>query len=110
MTENLETKVAVLEKEFGRYNDLIEKFDITIDRLTEVSNSIRNLVVLHEQRLTQQEKKTDDLNHDVNADLKKISERLSALETWKWTLAGAAAAIGFFASKIDISKFFTFGG
>jgi hypothetical protein len=36
----LSMKVALLEKEVSQYNGLIAKFDLTIDKLTDVSTSL----------------------------------------------------------------------
>lgn len=124
--ETLHTKVAILEREILQYNNLIEKFDMTIERLSDVSNSLKNLVVVHEQRLTQQEKKTEDIVEKMNDEIKQLvdmmkglalkedehyrdlSTRMYAVEKWKWTIIGGAIVVGIFTSKIDLSKLFTF--
>lgn len=121
----LQTKVAVLEKEVSQYNSLIAKFDLTIDRLTDVSTSLEKLAVVHEQRLTYQEKKTEEIVEKMNNEIKQLlhiveklakkeeehyadlSKRMHAVEKWKWTVVGAAIAAAAVASKLDITKVFT---
>lgn len=122
----LSTKVALLEREVSQYNGLIAKFDLTIDKLSDVSASLEKLAVVHEQRLTYQEKKTEEIVEKMNDEIKKIVEtlnklstkeeehyedlstRMHAIEKWKWTVVGGAIAASLLASKVDFSKLFTF--
>jgi chromosome segregation ATPase len=122
----LSTKVALLEREVSQYNGLIAKFDLTIDKLSDVSASLEKLAVVHEQRLTYQEKKTEEIVAKMNDEIKKIVEtlnklsakeeehyedlstRMHAIEKWKWTVVGGAIAASLLASKVDFSKLFTF--
>lgn len=121
----LSKKVAVLEKEVSQYSELISKFDLTIDRLSEVSNSLEKLAVVHEARLTQQEKKTEEIVEKMNEEIKQLvvmmkeladkedahykdlSTRMHAMEKWKWMIVGGALVIAVFTSKLDLSKLFT---
>lgn len=123
--DSLHTKVAILEREISQYNELIDKFDQTIDRLSEVSNSLKNLVVVHEQRLTQQEKKTEEIVEKMNEEIKSLvdmlkalaakedehfkdlSTRMTALEKWKWTIIGGAVVAAAVATKLDVTNLFT---
>ena len=122
---HLSKKVAVLEKEVSQYSELISKFDLTIDRLSEVSNSLEKLVIVHETRLTQQEKKTEEIVEKMNEEIKQLmrmmrdlsdkedahytdlSERMHTLERWKWMIVGGAVVIAILTSKLDLSKMFT---
>jgi flagellar biosynthesis chaperone FliJ len=122
----LSMKVALLEKEVSQYNGLIAKFDLTIDKLTDVSTSLEKLAVVHEQRLTYQEKKTEEIVEKMNDEIKRIVEtldklakkeeehyedlstRMHAIEKWKWTVVGGAIVASLLASKVDFSKLFTF--
>lgn len=120
----LQTKVAVLEKEVSQYNSLIAKFDLTIDRLSDVSTSLEKLAVVHEQRLTYQEKKTEEIVEKMNDEIRQLlhiveklatkeqehysdlSKRMHSIEKWKWTVIGAAVAAAALASKLDVSNLF----
>lgn len=122
---NLTMKVAILEKEIHQYNGLMDKFDQTIERLSEVSNSLKSLVVVHEQRLTYQEKKTEEIVQTMNDEIKSLvdmlkalaakedehfrdlSERMHALEKWKWTVIGGAVVAAALATKLDVGNLFT---
>lgn len=121
----LSKKVAVLEKEVSQYSELISKFDLTIDRLAEVSTSLEKLAIVHENRLTHQEKKTEEIVEKMNEEIKKLiimmedlgkkeqahyndlSTRMHALERWKWMIIGGAVVLALLTSKLDLSKLFT---
>lgn len=121
----LSKKVAVLEKEMSQYSELITKFDLTIDRLAEVSTSLEKLAIVHENRLTQQEKKTEEVVEKMNQEIKKLIEmmedlakkedvhyndlstRMHAMERWKWMIVGGAVVLIMLTSKLDLSKLFT---
>lgn len=121
----LSKKVAVLEKEVSQYSELISKFDLTIDRLAEVSTSLEKLAIVHENRLTQQEKKTEEVVEKMNEEIKKLitmmedlakkedahykdlSTRMHAMERWKWMIVGGSVVLVLLTSKLDLSKLFT---
>lgn len=121
----LSKKVAVLEKEMSQYSELITKFDLTIDRLAEVSTSLEKLAIIHENRLTQQEKKTEEVVAKMNEEMKKLitmmedlakkeeahyrdlSTRMHAMERWKWMIVGGSVVLVMLTSKLDLSKLFT---
>lgn len=121
----LSKKVAVLEKEMSQYSELITKFDLTIDRLAEVSTSLEKLAIVHENRLTQQEKKTEEVVEKMNQEIKKLitmmedlakkedahykdlSTRMHAMERWKWMIVGGSVVLIMLTSKLDLSKLFT---
>ena len=53
MAETLKTKVAIIEKEISQINDLFGKLDSTIDRMTEVSISVNQMLAMHETQIKQ---------------------------------------------------------
>lgn len=63
MAETLKTKVAVLETEIAQMAELFTKLDTTIDRMTDISNSINQMLVVHEQKIQQNTEDTEDLFH-----------------------------------------------
>ena len=63
MAETLKTKVAVLETEVHQMAELFTKLDTTIDRMTDISNSINQMLVVHEQKIQQNTEDTEDLFH-----------------------------------------------
>lgn len=125
MAIDINTKVALLEKEVSQFSELISKFDLTIDRLSEVSTSLEKLAIVHETRLTQQEKKTEEIVEKMNEEIKKLiimmedlakkedahytdlSTRMHAMERWKWMVVGGSIVLVMLTSKLDLSKVFT---
>lgn len=121
----LSKKVAVLEKEVSQYSELISKFDDTIDKLADVSASLEKLAIVHENRLTHQEKKTEEIVEKMNEEIKKLiimmedlakkeeahytdlSTRMHSMERWKWMIVGGAVVLALLTSKLDLTKVFT---
>jgi hypothetical protein len=61
MTGELETRVAVLERDVNQMGNFFEKLDSTMEKLADVSSSIKELLAVHELKLTQQENLSTEL-------------------------------------------------
>lgn len=47
----------------------------------------------------------ESIQNEIRTDVEKISERVSALEQWKWYVIGGAIVVGFLlATVVDLSK------
>ena len=128
MPENgqVKTDVELLKRDMELVSALAEKFDIAIDRLTEVSTSVDKMLAVHEMRLENQEQQREILHQRIS-DLKRdiidefrlmrdenrkqhaeVNERLSKLEKWRWLVVGMATAVGFLVAQMGkISEFFS---
>ena len=125
MPENgqVKTDVELLKRDMELVSALAEKFDIAIDRLTEVSTSVDKMLAVHEMRLENQEQQREilhqrisDLKRDITDEFRllrdenrkqhvEVNDRLSKLEKWRWFVVGIATVIGFIVAKIiDFSK------
>ena len=125
MPENgqVKTDVEILKRDMELVSALAEKFDIAIDRLTEVSTSVDKMLAVHENRLENQEQQREilhqrisDLKRDITDEFRllrdenrkqhvEVNDRLSKLEKWRWFVVGIATVIGFIVAKIiDFSK------
>jgi hypothetical protein len=115
MAENngsIKTEVELLKRDFDLLSGLAEKFDIAIDRLTDVSTAIDKMLAVHEARLENQERQSE-VTHQRITEFKKeimdeikivraeitkqnkdVSERIGRLERWKWFIVGIGAAMG----------------
>lgn len=97
MSENQQTsKIAVLEKDISQIIGLFHKLDTTIDKLSEVSSSIKQMIAIHEVRLNQQEKTNDKVASDfkdIILNVDKLYDRVSALENWRWWGAGIVTVV-----------------
>ena len=128
MPENgqVKTDVEILKRDMELVSALAEKFDIAIDRLTEVSTSVDKMLAVHENRLENQEQQREilhqrisDLKRDITDEFRmlrdenrkqhaEVNERLSKLEKWRWLVVGMATAVGFLVAQMGkISEFFS---
>jgi ribosomal 50S subunit-associated protein YjgA (DUF615 family) len=120
MPENgqVKTDVEILKRDMELVSALAEKFDIAIDRLTEVSTSVDKMLAVHEMRLENQEQQREilhqrisDLKRDITSEFRllrdenrkqhnEVNERLSKLEKWRWLVVGMATAVGFLVASL----------
>ena len=128
MPENgqVKTDVEILKRDMELVSALAEKFDIAIDRLTEVTTSVDKMLAVHENRLENQEQQREilhqrisDLKRDMTDEFRmlrdenrkqhaEVNERLSKLEKWRWLVVGMATAVGFLVAQMGkISEFFS---
>ena len=132
MAEDNLQKLAVdiegLKKDIANGNMIHSRLDTAIDKLTDVSTSIKQMLAVHEQKLTQSEKteeilfdkvrergeELDMVYRDLQRDISQVEKRLllemktlracfdgrvSVLERWRWLIIGGALAIGFIVAK-----------
>ena len=130
MPDNTEIKVDIesLRKDIENVNTIHNRLDTAIDRLTDVSTSIKSMLAVHEEKIARQEKideiifdklkdRADEIS-DVYRELKKdvemsekrllieikslkndIGARVGVLERYKWLIIGGAIVIGWIMSK-----------
>ena len=72
MAENgqVKTDVEILKRDMELVSAIAEKFDVAIDRLTEVSTSVDKMLAVHEMRLENQEQQREILHQRIS-DLKR---------------------------------------
>ena len=130
MPDNTEIKVDIesLRKDIENVNTIHGRLDTAIDRLTDVSTSIKSMLAVHEEKIQRQEKIDDVIFEklkdraeeisDVYRELKKdvemsekrllieikslkndIGARVGVLERYKWLILGGAIVIGWIMSK-----------
>ena len=130
MADNTEIRVDIesLRKDIENVNTINGRIDTAIDRLTDVSTSIKSMLAVHEEKITRQEKidevifdklkdRADEIS-DVYRELKKdvemsekrllieikslkndIGARVGVLEKYRWIIIGGAIVIGWILSK-----------
>ena len=130
MPDNTEIKVDIesLRKDIENMNTINGRIDTAIDKLTDVSTSIKSMLAVHEEKIQRQEKIDDVIFEklkdraeeisDVYRELKKdvemsekrllieikslkndIGARVGVLERYKWLILGGAIVIGWVLSK-----------
>ena len=127
-TTELRVDIESLKKYIENVNTINGRIDTAIDKLTDVSTSIKSMLAVHEEKITRQEKVDevifDKLREreaeitDVYRELKKdvemsekrllieikglkidIGARVGMLERYKWLIMGGAIVLGWILSK-----------
>ena len=130
MADNTEIKIDIesLRKDIENVNTINGRIDTAIDKLTDVSTSIKSMLAVHEEKITRQEKIDEVIFEklrereaeitDVYRELKKdvemsekrllieikslkndIGARVGVLEKYRWIIIGGAIVIGWILSK-----------
>jgi len=117
--EDYKTQIALLEKDVSQVTVFLGKLDSAIEKLCDVSTSIKELLAVHDHKLTQQSEVNSEIydmikelkieNHkehlETKLQLDQLAVRISSLEKWKYSIVGGAAVAGFILSYI--TKAFT---
>ena len=128
--QDVVTKLAILERDISQITTLFEKLDVTIDKLSQVSTQINQLLAVHDEKIERSikmeqeifkllENRRKEVNEQFDAIKKQMSEesrihskehaeldvRLKNLEMWRWMVVGASAVVGFFISKVSFPFF-----
>ena len=117
--EDYKTQIALLEKDVSQVTVFLGKLDSAIEKLCDVSTSIKELLAVHDHKLTQQSEVNSEIydmikelkieNHkehlETKLQLDQLAVRISSLEKWKYTIVGGAAVAGFVLSYV--TKAFT---
>jgi uncharacterized membrane protein len=85
--KKLETEVNSLQRDMAQIGVLVDRLDVTIEKLTEVSTTVSRLLAVQENRLENQEKIADKLqtsfeNHksETNKTVKEIYGKIQDVE------------------------------
>jgi len=127
-TTDIRVELATLKQELENVNSIQGRLDTAIDKLTDVSTSIKSMLAVHEEKIQRQEqiddiifKKLKDRDSEVDEvfrDLQRemdqvekrllneirslrndISGRVGVLEKYRWIILGGFIAIGWILSK-----------
>lgn len=125
----IQNDVVGLQKDMSQINSIVDKLDITIEKLTDVSSNVSRLLAVHETRLENQEKAGSQLanlieknKEQIDAELKSIYDRISdtkralreeiddrheevmkelkTIQKWMWLVSGGGAAVGFIIANL----------
>ena len=127
-TTDIKVDIESLKKDIENMNTINGRIDTAIDKLTDVSTSIKSMLAVHEEKIARQEKidevifdklkdRADEIS-DVYRELKRdvelsekrllieikslkndIGARVGVLERYKWLILGCAIVIGWIMSK-----------
>jgi len=127
MAENTELKVEIkgLKKDIEQVNTLNGRLDTAIEKLTDVSTSIKQMLAVHEEKIQRQEQideiifdklkeragEIDTVHRELSKELESVEKRLlleiksirvdigsrvGILEKYRWLIMGGAIVIGWF--------------
>ena len=126
--QKLAVEVEGIKKELEGQVQIHARLDTAIDKLTDVSTSIKSMLAVHEEKLSQQEKVDDilfekvkeraeeldivyrDLQRDISQVEKRLlleikslkselTDRVGILERWRWFILGGALVLGYILAK-----------
>ena len=130
MADTTEIKVDIesLRKDIENVNGIQGRLDTAIDKLTDVSTSIKSMLAVHEEKLQRSEQidevifsklkerqtEIDDIQRELKENIElsekrllceiktirnDIGDRVSLLERWRWLILGGSIVIGWVLSK-----------
>ena len=130
MADNTEIRVQLesLTKDIENINNIQGRLDTAIDKLTDVSTSIKSMLAVHEEKIQRQEQiddiifkklkdrdsEVDEVFRDLQREMDQVEKRLlneirslrndltgrvGVLEKYRWIILGGFLAIGWILSK-----------
>ena len=125
---DIKVKLESLRKDVENGQSINNRLDTAIDKLTDVSTSIKSMLVVHEEKIQRQEQIDDiiftrlkeradeidnvyrDLQREINQVEKRvlveikslrndIGSRVGVLEKWRWLIIGGSIVLGWVLSK-----------
>ena len=127
-TTDIKVQIEGLKKDVENVANLNSRLDLAIEKLTDVSTSIKQMLAVHEEKIQRQEQIDEvifnklkeradeidnvyrDLQREINQTEKRvlveikslrndIGGRVGVLEKWRWLIIGGAIVIGWVLSK-----------
>tara|TARA_Y100001937_G_scaffold48166_1_gene67248 strand:+ start:56 stop:484 length:429 start_codon:yes stop_codon:yes gene_type:complete len=122
-TTDIKVQLAGLKKDIENVNNLNGRLDQAIEKLTEVSTSIKQMLAVHEEKISRQEQideiifdklkeragEIDTVHRELTKEIQQVEKRLlieirqmkldiggrvGILERYKWLVLGGAIVIG----------------
>ena len=124
---DIKVQIAGLKKDIEDVNNLNGRLDAAIEKLTEVSTSIKQMLAVHEEKISRQEQideiifeklkeragEIDTVHRELSKEMQQVEKRLlleikqlkldiggrvGILEKYKWLVLGGAIVIGWILS------------
>ena len=122
-TTDIKVQIAGLKKDIENVNTLNSRLDLAIEKLTDVSTSIKQMLAVHEEKIQRQEQideiifeklkeragEIDTVHRELTKEIQQVEKRLliemkqikldiggriGILERYKWLVLGGAIVIG----------------
>jgi chromosome segregation ATPase len=127
-TTELKVQIEGLKKDVENVANLNARLDVTIDKLTDISSSIKSMLAVHEEKISRQEQideiifdklkdragEIDTVHRELSREIQQVEKRLliemkqikldigarvGILEKYKWLVLGGAIVIGWILSQ-----------
>lgn len=124
---DLQVDIAKLKKDIEQVNNINIRLDTAIDKLTDVSTSIKSMLAVHSEKIARQEQvdeiifeklkeragEIDNVRRELTREIEQserrllleikairndIGARVGMLEKYRWIILGAAIVIGWIVS------------
>ena len=124
-TTDLKVEIKGLKKDIESSNRLNERLDTAIEKLTDVSTSIKSMLAVHEEKISRQEQideiifeklkeragEIDTVHRELSKEIQHVEKRLliemkqikldigsrvGILEKYRWLIMGGAVVVGWF--------------
>ena len=125
---DIKVQLESLRKDIENVNSINNRLDTAVDKLTDVSTSIKSMLAVHEEKIQRQEQidevifnklkeradEIDNVYRDLTRELDQVEKRLlieikslkndiggrvGILEKWKWLIVGGSIVVGWVLSK-----------
>ena len=105
----IETKVAILEEKLHTTEQLMQRFESAIEKMSEVSANVTKMLAVHEQKIESNDKvdailfaKIDQLSNKMDTDHNIVLDKLQGLEKKVWIGIGVLAAASFIINNSEM--------
>jgi methionine synthase II (cobalamin-independent) len=96
----IETKVAILEEKLHTTEQLMQRIESAIEKMSEVSANVTKMLAVHEQKIESNDKvdailfaKIDQLSNKMDTDHNIVLDKLQGLEKKVWIGIGVFAVV-----------------
>ena len=100
--QTIETKVAILEEKIHTSEQLMQRIESAIEKISEVNANVTKMLVVHEEKINNGEKiediiftKIDQIKDKMDKDHNAVLAKLQGLEKKVWVGIGVLAAVSF---------------
>jgi methionine synthase II (cobalamin-independent) len=107
--QTIETKVAILEEKLHTTEQLMQRIESAIEKMSEVSANVTKMLAVHEQKIESNDKvdailfaKIDQLKDKMDTDHNTVLSKLQGLEKKVWIGIGILAAVSFTINNSEI--------
>ena len=98
--QTIETKVAILEEKLHTTEQLMQRIESAIEKMSEVNANVTKMLAVHEQKIESNDKvdailfaKIDQLSNKMDTDHNIVLDKLQGLEKKVWIGIGIFAVV-----------------